>query len=206
RFGEQLLQTVDFLEQKGIPHRDLKPENIGVRQSGPGSRLELVLFDFSLSRTPVDQIRAGTPPYLDPFLSERKPPRWDTYAERFAAAMTLHEMATGTLPRWGDGRSNPAVLDCEVTLDPELFDASVREAMTVFFGRALKRCHTDRFDNAEDMLKEWRHVFESAEHARGPRPATFEELATDEAAPSFQLAGAVRSTSLGEIGLSNRAI
>jgi hypothetical protein len=30
-----------------------------------------------LSRTPADQIRAGTVPYVDPFLSLRKPPRWD---------------------------------------------------------------------------------------------------------------------------------
>ena len=206
RFGEQLLQTVDFLEQKGIPHRDLKPENIGVRQSGRGSRLELVLFDFSLSRTPVDQIRAGTPPYLDPFLAQRRPPRWDTYAERFAAAMTLHEMAAGTLPQWGDGRSHPAVLDCEVTLDPELFDASVREPITAFFEKALKRNPSERFDNAEEMLKAWRHVFESAERARRLARPTRDEQPTADGAPAFDLRGIGRSTSLAEVGLSNRAI
>jgi serine/threonine protein kinase len=208
RFGEQLLQTVDFLEQKGISHRDIKPENIGVRPSGRGSRLELVLFDFSLSRTPLDEIRAGTPPYLDPFLAERQPARWDGYAERFAAAMTLHEMATGTLPVWGDGRSNPAVLDCEVTLDPELFDASVREALSAFFAKALRREHAGRFDNAEEMLDAWRDVFASAEKAEQLGGAAIVTESHAEAAEpaGFRLDGADRTTPLAAVGLSNRAL
>ena len=89
-----------------------KPDNIGVGRT-PSGKLTLILSDFSLPNTPVDNIRAGTPPYLDPFLRRRKPPRWDLYAERFAVAMTLHEMATGALPSWGDGVSDLAMLDCE---------------------------------------------------------------------------------------------
>ena len=50
-----------------MAHRDIKPDNIGVR-SGK-QRLQLVLFDFSLSRVPPDQVQVGTHPYLDPFLS-----------------------------------------------------------------------------------------------------------------------------------------
>jgi len=204
RFGEQLLRAVDFLEQQGIPHRDIKPENIGVRQSGKGSRLELVLFDFSLSRTPVEKIEAGTRPYLDPFLGERKPKRWDTYAERYAAAVTLYEMATGTFPVWGDNRSHPAVLDCEATLDPELFDASVREAMTAFFETAFRRDHALRFDNAEDMLKAWRQVFERTER-RGQQTENDADADAD-AATYLQLDRVTRTTPLGDIGLSTRAL
>ena len=60
-----------------------------------------MLFDFSLANTPADNLRAGTPPYLDPFIRRRQPPRWDLYAERFAIAMTLYEMTTGQLPPGG---------------------------------------------------------------------------------------------------------
>lgn len=204
RFGAQLLHTVEGIEQAGIAHRDIKPENIGVRQSGPGSKLEIVLFDFSLSRTPVDEIRAGTPPYLDPFLAERKPPRWDTYAERFAAAMTLHEMATGTLPRWGDGRSHPAVLDCEVTLDPELFDAAIREPLTAFFEKALRRAYRERFDNAEEMLRAWRSCFTEADAKPTGRTKESEDLTP--APLEFQLDDVKRETELTTVGLSNRAL
>ena len=67
RFGEDLLQAVASLERHGVAHRDIKPDNIGVR-SGK-QRLQLVLFDFSLSRAPAEQVQVGTHPYLDPFLS-----------------------------------------------------------------------------------------------------------------------------------------
>ena len=107
RFGGQLLGVVQWLEEKGISHRDLKPDNIGVSARGADRSLALVVFDFSLADTPAENIRAGTPQYLDPFLRLRRPPRWDVYAERFAAAMTLHEMATGHLPGWGDGLTDP---------------------------------------------------------------------------------------------------
>jgi hypothetical protein len=48
--------------------------------------------------------------------------------------MTLYEMATGTLPRWGDGKSDPALVDYEATIEAELFDPAVRERLGAFFG------------------------------------------------------------------------
>jgi serine/threonine protein kinase len=61
RFGEELLSAVDYLEQEGIAHRDNKPDNIGIARTGQTGQLRLVLFEFSLARTPIDSIRAGTP-------------------------------------------------------------------------------------------------------------------------------------------------
>src|SRR5205085_1268890 len=126
-----------YLEEQGIPHRDIKPDNIGVGPVGRGDKLHLVLFDFSLSRTPPENVEAGTKAYLDPSLQRRK--RWDLYAERYAATVTLFELATGTLPKWGDGRSEPSQLDCEATIDEELFDSALRETLVPFFKKALKR-------------------------------------------------------------------
>jgi serine/threonine protein kinase len=163
RFGEDLLETIDWLEQQGIAHRDIKPDNIGVDMVGRKDHLHLVLFDFSLSRTSTENIRAGTRPYLDPFICLRRPPRWDLYAERFAAAMTLYEMATGTLPRWGDGQSDPAMVEEEVSLDTELLEADLREPMTEFFHRALRRDYAERFDTCQEMLRAWRRIFEAGE-------------------------------------------
>jgi serine/threonine protein kinase len=162
RFGEELTQTVRHLEQVGIPHRDIKPDNIGVRPFGKNDTLGIVLFDFSLSRTPMDNIRAGTAPYLEPFLSQRKPPRWDVYAERYALAVTLYEMATGKLPKWGDGQSDPALLHEEVTLQTDYFDPDLREGMVRFFSKALRRDYRERFDNCDEMLRAWRSIFEEA--------------------------------------------
>ena len=198
RFGEDLLATIDWLEQKGIPHRDIKPENLGTAKIG--KQLHLVLFDFSLARTPAENILAGTRHYVDPFLQTRKPPRWDTHAERFAAAVTLHQMAAGSLPRWGDGRSEPAVLDCEGTVDADAFEPAVREGMTAFFRKALRRDYRERFDNAEEMLRAWRQLFLAA-----ARPETDTDHAG--ATPEFIAIEEARlDTLLSALGLSARGL
>lgn len=129
RFGECLLDVLKFLEKQGINHRDIKPDNIAIGHIGSSKQLELVLFDFSLARAPLDNIRAGTATYLDPFLPLRKSRRWDLHAERYAAAITLYEMAggPGSMPKWGDGASDPSHLQCEATIDGDLFDASLRD-------------------------------------------------------------------------------
>lgn len=158
RFGEELIEAVNFLEAEGVAHRDIKPENIGIAESRNG-KLQLVLFDFSLCRTPADNITAGTHPYLDPFLSLRKPPRWDLYAERFALAVTLYEMAVGQSPVWGDGQTSPAMLDVEATIERDVFDPVTREGFASFFEKALRRDFRERFDNAEEMLRAWRAIF-----------------------------------------------
>ena len=162
RFGEELLEVLHFMEDAGVTHRDIKPDNIGIAPVGEKGMLHAVLFDFSLARTPAENILAGTPGYLDPFLSLRKPARWDLYAERYAAAVTLYEMATGTLPVWGDGQTAPDMLECEATLNTEAFDPNVREGLSAFFEKALRRDFRQRFDNAEEMLRAWRRLFDEA--------------------------------------------
>lgn len=199
RFGEDLLGVVNFLEEQGIPHRDIKPDNIALGKVGRGDRLHLVLFDFSLSRTPADNIRAGTQGYLDPLLPLRKPPRWDLHAERYAAAATLYELATGGLLRWGDGVSDPSHLDCEITLDAELFDASLRDSLMEFFRKAFRRDPAERFDNAEEMLRAWRHCFEGIE-----QPGALSDHDGEEGLRA-RLAGATLATQIPELGLGTRA-
>lgn len=158
RFGEELIEAVNHLEEEGVAHRDIKPENIGIAENR-NRKLQLVLFDFSLCRTPADNITAGTHPYLDPFLPLRRPPRWDLYAERFALAVTLYEMAVGQPPVWGDGHTSPAMLDVEASIERDVFDPVTREGFSTFFTKALKRDYKERFDNAEEMLRAWRAIF-----------------------------------------------
>jgi serine/threonine protein kinase len=176
RFGEELMEAVNHLEAEGVAHRDIKPENIGIAENRTG-KLQLVLFDFSLCRTPADNITAGTHPYLDPFLSMRRPPRWDLYAERFALAVTLYEMAVGQPPVWGDGHTSPAMLDVEASIESDVFDPVTREGFTTFFAKALRRDYKERFDNAEEMLRAWRAIF-TARANRPSRPKRVTALPT----------------------------
>ena len=199
RFGEDLLNVVNYLEEQGYSHRDIKPDNIAVGQVGRGDRLHLVLFDFSLSRVPKDNIRAGTTGYLDPLLPLRKPPGWDLHAERYAAAVTLYELATGKLPKWGDGVTDPSHLDCEMTIEAELFDVNLRDALTEFFQQAFRRKVVQRFDNAESMLRAWRACFEEIEEGILSNHAD-----TDDVELQARLAHATWETSIVELGLGIR--
>lgn len=167
RFGEELIRTIRDLDELGggIAHRDIKPENMGIRKVG--SQHQLRLFDFSLAQASPENIQVGTPPYLDPFIAERKVPRWDISSECYSAAVTLYQMTTGLLPQWGDGKSAPAAVAGEVTLPPEVFNSNLREAYLKFFTQALRRDYRKRFDNPGEMLRAWMDIFKDADKPRG---------------------------------------
>jgi serine/threonine protein kinase len=203
RFGDDQLEVVAYQESEGIPHRDIKPDNLGVRPRRGDRSLHLVLFDFSLARTPDTSLGAGTPGYLDPFLSERPGHRWDPAADRYAAGATLHEMATGTRPVWGDNRTDPIHLDDEVPrIDVELLDPSVRDGLLRFFSRALHRSPASRYDTADQMRLAWRAVFTAA--AR-PVITTDEDRAADRASLERLADAAGLDTPVAELGLSGAA-
>lgn len=197
RFGEDLLGVVAFLDEQGINHRDIKPHNIGVGKVGSGDKLHLTLFDFSLARTPPENIHAGTVGYLDPFLNRRKPPVWDLHAERYAAAVTLFELATGKLPRF-EGGSSPNAVDCEVKIEPEQFTSSARDQLVKFFKTALHSDPAKRFDNAEKMLTHWRKCFDAVDE----KPTTHH----DESELRKLLDLATYETPITAIGLGNTAL
>ncbi len=164
RFGHDLLDALKHLEGLGIPHRDLKPDNIGVHVWGKNKEYRLKVFDFSLSRLPLDHVQAGTPHYREPYLLGRK--RWDSHADRYSAAIILYEMATGALPQWTDPISG------EAAIEPNLVDAPVREFLARFFERALRRDPAARYATAEEMGYAWHSAFAeaSATESRVPDP------------------------------------
>ena len=163
RWGSDLLEAVVYLESIGIPHRDIKPDNLGIAER-PGNReRHLVLFDFSLSRASADNVRAGTTGYLDQFLSERG--TWDLHADRWSTSVTLYQMATGELPHFGDGRSDPAAIPDEAVIDERSFDASVAPRLANYFRTALRRKAVERFGTTEEMLRAWREAFERVDTA-----------------------------------------
>lgn len=167
RWGADLLEALAYLESMGVHHRDVKPDNLGVAER-PGNReRHLVLFDFSLARVPLSDTRAGTTGYVDPFLPGRG--QWDLHADRWSAAVTLFQMATGELPRFGDGRSDPSAIDTEATVDPTSFESALAEPLSAFFADALRRDAKQRFGSAEEMLRAWRRIFDGANLPIVPR-------------------------------------
>jgi len=209
RFGDDLFVALDQLAGQGVRHRDIKPDNLGLFRRADRS-WELKLFDFSLTKASDENLRAGTPGYVDPFLgADPRRSRYDDHAEWYAAAMTLHEMASGERPRWGDETANPAMRDDEVpTLAVELFDPALRPGLVEFFERALHRDAHRRFEDLRQMREAWRKVFATADATAPPStPATVDaspsvsvEEARDRAAEAAEL-----DTPLGAAGLSPAA-
>ncbi|WP_175410410.1 BREX system serine/threonine kinase PglW [Streptomyces sp. TRM64462] len=169
-YGDYLFGAVDFLEGEGVWHRDIKPDNIAIRVRRNRTR-ELVLIDFSLAGYPVQETEAGTEGYLDPFigsLTERSV--YDAHAERYAVAVTLHEMASRELPVWGGGRVTARQTDPKEepypTIAADAFDPAVRDGLVEFFRTALHRDASQRFPELKPMRDAWKRIFLALDEAR----------------------------------------
>ncbi|WP_219732148.1 protein kinase domain-containing protein [Streptomyces finlayi] len=208
RFGNDLFDALDSLAARGVRHRDIKPDNLGLFKRNDGS-WQLMLFDFSLAEAPDQDIHAGTRGYLDPFLGGSRRARYDDHAEWYAAAVTLHEMASGERPVWGDGQSDPlTVVDAELYVARELVDPALSEGLTRFFERALHRDVEQRYDSLRQMAEGWRQLFRTADSARpATTPATVGMNAEDIDDVREQVAAAAGlTTPLEAAGLSPRAV
>ena len=160
RLGEDLFQAVKFLDGRNVWHRDIKPDNLALRELERKGR-ELVLFDFSLAGTPDTEVNVGTHDYLDPFLGQGRRTSYDQAAELYSVAVTLHEMASGELPSWGDALIGARLLDPaeEVQLAEDIFDPVLRDGLVEFFRKALDRDAAKRFGSLRAMTYAWTDIF-----------------------------------------------
>jgi serine/threonine protein kinase len=166
RYGADLLSILDYLEEQRVLHRDIKPANIGVG-SVANKATHLYLFDFSLAATPQADLHVGTAAYRDPFLRLRG--AWDHAAERFSAAVTLHEMLTGIRPTVDSLADDP---DASLVLAVERFDPAVRAQLTAFFTRALAQDVEARFASAAEMRRAWDLALDAQAAANAEADAT----------------------------------
>lgn len=210
-YSDYLFGALDYLEGEGVYHRDIKPDNIAIRIR-PNRTRQLVLFDFSLAGVSVKELAAGTPRYLDPFLGTAARQVYDKHAEWYALGVTLHEMASGELPLWGDGGTEPQLTEGPPVLAAEAFDAAIRDGLVEFFQRALHRDHRRRFTSLKEMRDAWQQVFRRSD-ASAPVGSEHPEIEAEEPdekaaekARDEAAAKATRATSLEAAGLTPRAV
>jgi len=209
-YSDYLFGALDYLEGEGVYHRDIKPDNIAIRIR-PNRTRQLVLFDFSLAGVSVKEITAGTPRYVDPFLGSVNRPVYDKHAEWYALAVTLHEMASGELPVWGDGATEPQLTEGPPVLAAEAFDPAIRDGLVDFFHLALHRDGRARFSSLKDMRDAWQQVFRRSDASTPvgtdhPEPQEEPDVEGAEAAREEAAAKATRATALEAAGLTPRAV
>lgn len=193
RYGSDLLTALGALDAAGVDHRDIKPANLGVVEGRSTKAKHLVLFDLSLARAAASAIDAGTRGYLDPFLGSAGRHRYDSAAERYAASVVLFEMATGMLPVYGDGGSDPVASGGALRIEESIFDPAVAAPLLDFFTRALAPTVAARHHTAQEMAVGWQAIFAPVSRTE---PEDADELA----------AAATESTALTNSGLSARAL
>ncbi|MBX3265022.1 MAG: protein kinase, partial [Labilithrix sp.] len=196
RYGDDLLSALEHLEDPDVQvtHRDIKPANLGVGTAGKTAH-HLTLFDFSLSHAPRTEVGLGTSPYRDPFLVARG--AWDAAADRWSAAVTLHEMLTGARPGYAAALDPAAPL----ALSAERFDAAVRDRLVAFFERALHRDVERRFASASEMRRGW---YDALEAPAVVEPTT-DHAASDEALTDDEVRAIGPDTPVMALPLSFRA-
>lgn len=197
-FGQDLFEALLHLEQRGVFHRDIKPANLAIAPDPGNRKPRLNLFDFSLSREPLENTRSGSRPYLDPFLGAGRRRQYDRAAELYAAAVTLFEMATGKLPWWQSGDEAPSGETDSVVVERALFDETVAEPIAAFFSRALAPRAEKRFGNVTEMATAWSTIFTELDRD--------EQDAGEHAASDAKAAAAELDTLLADAGLSGRAL
>ena len=210
RLGEDLLQAVKFLDGRNVWHRDIKPDNLALRELERKGR-ELVLFDFSLAGTPDTEVNVGTHDYLDPFLGQGRRTSYDQAAELYSVAVTLHEMASGEVPSWGDALIGARLLDPaeEVQLAEDVFDPVLRDGLVEFFRKALDRDAAKRFGSLREMTRAWTDIFRDLDMV--PPLTTSATIGLEESADADEqreraAREATADTPLAAAGLSPRAL
>ena len=197
RFGEDLLSALDELELRRVVHRDIKPANVGVG-SVSKQEVRLTLFDFSLGLAPLSELDVGTAVYRDPYLRARG--AWDPAADRWSAAVTLHEALTGVRPTLpvavsaGDPKGR-------VVVAAERLDPGARDRLAKFFDRAFAPDVEVRFSSAREMLRAWAAAFDApAVDTRGE-----ERVRGSSAAPPGEIAAAAEGQAVGAVALGDAA-
>ncbi|MBK8233290.1 MAG: protein kinase [Candidatus Eisenbacteria bacterium] len=207
RYGEDLFDALDYLAREGVLHRDIKPGNLGIGALQKKAR-RLTIFDFSLVEVPLSDLKVGTDAYRDPFLRARG--AWDHAADRWSAAITLHEALTGGRPGWGAlGQPLPDPAH-KLVLAADRFDPDARGRLIEFFEQALSPSVEERFASAREMRQAWVAAFAAPRFhpMLGANGKAVEGAEVSDAAPELRprdLARVTPETLLGDLPLSPRA-
>jgi serine/threonine-protein kinase len=153
---EGILEALQYSHKNGIVHRDIKPGNIMITDSG-----DTKVMDFGIARALADGGATmtstwnivGTAQYLSP--EQATGAQADARSDLYSVGCLFYELVSGKPPFTGDTPVAIAYQHVSAPLVPVTeIESTLDPALNNFFSVALTKDPSDRYQSAQNMLKD----------------------------------------------------